>query len=290
MGEIATKRYSLPAPQVPIIHVDIVAEEIGRCARADVALWSDARTALEDLRDELSSHAVQSALQRQDFVAQILPRLAAWREEAAPRLNADTRPIHMARLCRELNAAMPAEAVLVADGGFAAHWGGLLFDTKRAGRHFVADRGFASIGYGLPGGMGASLATPHPVVALSGDGGFNMTLGELETARRIKSGVTVVVVNNAASGYVKALQHAMLGGRYQSADLIEMDYAAIARTMGCGGIRVEDPAELASALRQGMEETDRPTVIDVVVTRDPAQMLPAVDKRTVQIKKGDRVA
>ena len=79
---------------------------------------------------------------------------------------------------------------------------------RTAGRHFIPDRGFASIGYGLPGGMGAWLAAPdRPVVAISGDGGFNMTLGELETARRIGSGLTVVVVNNAASGYVKALQH-----------------------------------------------------------------------------------
>jgi acetolactate synthase-1/2/3 large subunit len=60
--------------------------------------------------------------------------------------------------------------------------------------------------------------------------------------------------------------------------------------MGCGGIRVEDPEALASALQQGMAESDRPTVVDVVVTRDPAQMLPAVDNRTLQIKQGDRVA
>ncbi|HEY1300756.1 MAG TPA: thiamine pyrophosphate-dependent enzyme, partial [Stellaceae bacterium] len=209
----------------------------------------------------------------------------------APRLNSRDRPVHMARLCRELNRTLPADAILVADGGFAGHWTGLLYDTKIPGRHFIPDRGFASIGYGLPGGIGASLAAPdRPVVAISGDGGFNMMLGELETARRAGSGLTVIVVNNAASGYVKALQHAMMGGRYQSADLVEMDYAAIARTMGCGGIRVEDPEALAPALRQGMAETDRPTVIDVVVTRDPAQMLPAVDNRTLEIKRGDRVA
>lgn len=69
-----------------------------------------------------------------------------------------------------------------------------------------------------------------------------------------------------------------------------MNYAAIARAMGCGGIRVEDPETLSDALRRGMEERDRPTVIDVVVTRDPAQMLPAIDNRTVEIKQGDRVA
>ena len=69
-----------------------------------------------------------------------------------------------------------------------------------------------------------------------------------------------------------------------------MDHAAIARTMGCGGIRVEDLEALSPALRHGMEERDRLTVIDVVVTRDQAQMLPAVDNRTVEIKRGDRVA
>ena len=197
----------------------------------------------------------------------------------------------MARLCRELNRALPAESILVADGGFAAHWTGLLYDTKIAGRHFIPDRGLASIGYGLPGGIGAALAAPKtPVVAITGDGGFNMMLGELETARRAGIGLTIVVVNNAASGYVKALQHAMFRGRYQSSDLVEMDYAAIARAMGCNGIRVEDPDKLAAALASGLAERTRPTVLDVIVTRDPARMLPAVDNRTIEVKQGDRVA
>jgi acetolactate synthase-1/2/3 large subunit len=291
LGEIATKRFALPPSHIPVIHLDIVAEEIGRCIPAEIALWGDARAGLEDFADALSDGGAAARAARADYVAEIAPRMKAWEDDAAPRLNSRDRPVHMARLCRELNKTLPEDAILVADGGFAGHWTGLLYDTKVAGRHFVPDRGFASIGYGLPGGMGAALAAPdRPVVAISGDGGFNMTLGELETARRTGCGLTVIVVNNAASGYVKALQHAMMGGRYQSADLKEMDYAAIARTMGCGGIRVEDPEALSPALRQGMEERDRPTVIDVVVTRDPAQMLPAVDNRTVEIKRGDRVA
>jgi acetolactate synthase I/II/III large subunit len=291
LGEIATKRFSLPPAHIPVIHLDIVAEEIGRCIPAEVSLWGDARAGLEDLAEALSDSNSTARARRADYVAEITPRQKKWEAEAAPRLNSRDRPVHMARLCRELNKTLPAEAILVADGGFAGHWTGLLYDTKQAGRRFIPDRGLAAIGYGLPGGIGACLAAPdRPVVAISGDGGFNMTLGDLESARRIGCGLTVVVVNNAASGYVKALQHAMMGGRYQSADLNEMDYAAIARTMGCGGIRVEDPEALALALQQGMEERDRPTIIDVVVTRDPAQMLPAVDNRTVQIKQGDRVA
>jgi len=291
LGEIATKRYALPPRHIPIIHLEIVAEEIGRCFTPEVALWGDARAGLEDLAETLADNAARHRSARADYVAEIPRRMAAWEEEASPRLNSRDRPVHMARLCRELNRALPADAILVADGGFAGHWTGLLYDTKKSGRHFIPDRGFASIGYGLPGGIGAAMAAPGtPVVALTGDGGFNMMLGELETARRAGLGLTIVVVNNAASGYVKALQHAMMGGRYQSADLSEMDYAAIARAMGVGSIRVEDPEQLGPALAQGMAERDRPTVLDVIVTRDPGQMLPAVDNRTLEIKQGDRVA
>ncbi len=291
LGEIATKRYALPPETIPLIHLDIVAEEIGRCRTADVALWGDARAGLEDLVEALAGEAKSARSARADYVAEIPSRMASWRDEAAARLHSEERPIHMARLCTELNKTLPADSILVADGGFAGHWTGLLYDTKSPGRHFIPDRGLASIGYGLPGGIGAALAAPAaPVVAITGDGGFNMMLGELETARRAGAGLTIVVVNNAASGYVKALQHAMFRGRYQSSDLVEMDYAAIARAMGCNGIRVEDPDRLGEALRTGLAERNRPTVLDVVVTRDPARMLPAVDNRTVEIKQGDRVA
>ncbi len=114
-----------------------------------------------------------------------------------------------------------------------------------------------------------------------------MVIGELETARRANAPFTLVIVNNAASGYVKALQHSMYGD-YQSSDLIEMNYADIARDFGCQGIRVSDPQELAPAIRSANAERGRPSVIDVVVTRDPARMLPGVDNRTLKVTKGDR--
>jgi len=225
-------------------------------------------------------------------VASVSKRMAAWRAGVMARLTSSETPINVARMLHELNGVMPADGILVADGGFAAHWAGLLYDTKQAGRGFVPDRGFASIGYGLPGAIGASLAAKErPVVSLTGDGGFNMSLGDLETARRMGLSFAIVVFNNAASGYVKALQHLMYGeGAYQSSDLAETDYARVAEAMGCAGIRVEDPADLAAAFRKGLQANGVPTVIDVVVTRDPARMLPAVDNRAVQVKKGDRVA
>src|SRR5215467_2091935 len=194
LGEIATKRFALPPPHVPVIHLDIVAEEIGRCVPAEVPLWGDARAGLESLTDALSDSSAPARTGRTGYVGELAPRMQAWEDDAAPRLNSRDRPVHMARLCRELNRTLPTDAILVADGGFAGHWTGLLFDTKVPGRTFIPDRGFASIGYGLPGGIGAALAAPdRPIIAISGDGGFNMTLGELETARRAGCGLTVIV-------------------------------------------------------------------------------------------------
>jgi len=293
LGEIATKRYSLPPKGKTLIHLDIVAEEMGRTVMPALSLWGDAREGIRDLHDALEDTDLESKLA--DWAAEVPKRMAAWRQEVDARLTSEETPINMARLMHELNQNLPADATLVADGGFAGHWGGLLFDTKRAGRAFVPDRGFASIGYGVPGGIGAALGAAHdglgPVVALTGDGGFNMVMGELETARRLGLAFTVVIVNNAASGYVKALQHLMYGqDAYQSSDLAETNYAEVVSAFGCNGIRVEKPEDLGPALKAAMAVTDRPSVLDVVVTRDPAKMLPGVDNRTVQVKKGDRVA
>lgn len=289
LGEIATKRYALLPPGVPVIQLDTLAEEIGRTAAVSVALWGDAREGLNALAAELHDAGPGLRSARADYIAEIAERRSVWRVGATPRYTATEQPINMGRLIGDLQAVLPDDAILVADGGFAAHWAGLLYDTRRAGRHFVANRGLASIGYGLPGALGAHLAaTGVPVVALTGDGGCNMTLGELETARRCGAGIILVVVNNAASGYVKALQHAVFHGQYQSSDLVEMDYAAIARAMGCRGLRVEDPASLTAVFRSALEDRSLPTVIDVVVTRDPAQMLPAVDSRALEVKPGDR--
>jgi acetolactate synthase-1/2/3 large subunit len=291
LGEIATKRYTVPREGIPIIHLDILPDEIGRWARTDVALCGDAREGLADLHEALADGADARRASRADFLADVAAGKAKWRAEVEERLTSDEVPVNMARMIHELNEILPEDAILVADGGFAAHWTGLIYDTKRAGRGYIPDRGMASIGYGVSGGIGAQLAAPdRPVFTLTGDGGLNMTLGDLETAARLKVPVTMMVVNNAASGYIKALQHAMFGGRYQSADLSDLNYANIAEALGCRGIRVEHPDELAGAYRTALENRDGPTLIDVVVTRDAGKMLPGVDNRTAPIKKGDRIA
>ncbi len=292
LGEIATKRFTIPTPGKPVIHLDIVAEEMGRTYAPILKLWGDAKAGLEDLLAGLKDGAAAGLAARSGYLKEVIEKMDTWHKNVSERLYSNETPVHMARLITELNRALPEDGYLVADGGFAAHWGGLLFDTKRAGRGFVPDRGFASIGYGVPGAMGAQLAAPDAtVVGLTGDGGFNMSLGEIETARRMGLGINIIVVNNAASGYVKALQHLMFGeGAYQSSDLSETNYASVAEALGCHGLRVEAPDQLAPAFAAAFATKDRPSVIDVMVTRDPARMLPAIDNRAVVLKNGDRAA
>ena len=291
LGEIATKRFTLPPKNIPVIHLEVVAEEIGRTLQPTIALWGDAKEGIKDLASVMQGTAEEQRGKRAKYVEEVSEYMGNWRNSVNERLTSDEVPINMARLMHELNNELPEDAILVADGGFAAHWGGLLYDTKRAGRGFLPDRGFASIGYGLPGAIGGALAKSGPIVAITGDGGFNMTLGELETAKRMELEFVIIVVNNAASGYVKALQHLMYGeGAYQSSDLEETNYAKAAEALGCKGIRVEDPTEIGKAISVGLKHKGRPTIIDLVVTRDPAKMLPGVDNRATTIKKGDRVA
>ncbi len=219
--------------------------------------------------------------------------MADWRDGAADRLESNETPINVGRLMNELNIAMADDDILVADGGFAGHWGGLLFDTKTAGRHFLADRGFASIGYGVPGAhrradrrrAEAPRRRPDRRRRLQHD-------ASARSRRRAASAPTSCRASSTtrASGYVKALQHAVYGpGNYQSSDLAETDYAADRHAPSAATASAwTTPSKLAGAIREGLANTDSPTVLDVIVTRDPARMLPAADNRTLRVEKGDR--
>ena len=292
LGEIATKRYTLPSPNQTLIHVDIVAEEFDCTFRPALRLWSDAKESLIDMNEAIKNIVSNLGEINSKYAESIPVAMKVWHNGVRNRLHSNEKPIDMARVMHELNNVLPEDAILIADGGFAAHWGALLYDTKISGRGFVPDRGFASIGYGLPGAIGATLAAPgRPIIGITGDGGFNMVMGELETAKRMGLVFIMIIVNNAASGYVKALQHLMFGpGNYQSSNLCEQNYAAIAENFGCKGIRVEDPGKLQKAIKAALKTKDRPSILDLVVTRDPSKMLPGVDSRTKTLKKGDRVA
>lgn len=283
LGEIATKRYEMPRPNSFLVQADVSPEDIGRWRRADVILQGDAQATISDLACEMSG-SVYIPTSRIPYLREIQSRKEQWRQEKELMLSGDASPMNVGRMIGGMNRILPPDSIVVADGGFASHWSALYYETKVPGRTFIADRGFASIGYGLPGGLGVSLAElGRPVIAVTGDGGINMSLGELETAARCRAQLIVVVINNAASGYVKALQHSLYGdGRYQSSDLMELDYASIARGMGWVGLRSEAGDAFDLALMEALTVEDGPVLIDVVTTRDPGSMLPGTDSRTTK--------
>src|SRR3546814_7847113 len=123
LGEIATKRFTVPPKGKTIIHLDVVAEEMGRTLMPALSLWGDARATLDELRGVLAGSGMKERLA--SWAAEVPERMAGWRRDVDARLTSDEQPVNMARLLHELNRTLPADAILVADGGFAAHWGGL---------------------------------------------------------------------------------------------------------------------------------------------------------------------
>jgi acetolactate synthase-1/2/3 large subunit len=280
LGEIATNRWALFG-DARLIHIDIDPLELGKVVQTDVGIWGDAALALDDLAAAIGGR--RSGEARESQLAEIANLKRRWSDEAERAALSEEHPIHMARLLKELRSVLPPDAIIVADGGFAAHWSALLYDVAVAGRTYIANRGHAAIGYGLPGSIGAKLGSPgSTVVALCGDNGFAMAAAELETARRSGANILAVVVNNGSLGYVKALQHALYDDRFISVDFLDTDYSAVARAFGCEGIRVADPSKLSSAVREGLDVTaNTPCVLDVLTTTDPGKMLPGVDSRTL---------
>jgi acetolactate synthase-1/2/3 large subunit len=280
LGEIATTRWSLLRPTSKLIQIDVDPAEFGKVYRCDVGVWADAGLGLRDLLAALPARQLKTQIAEWTLRAGDVRR--KWEEGAEANYRSGEQPIHMARLLRELRRSAPDDSIVVADGGFAAHWSALLYETRLCGRGYIANRGHAAIGYGLPGAIGAKLAAPdRQVIALCGDNGFAMAVAELETAKRAHTPLVAVVVDNAALGYVKALQHSLYSGRYVSADFEAIDYADVARSFGCFGRRVTDPNELPSAFEAAFA-SGLPAVLDVVTTLDPSRMLPGVDARTIR--------
>jgi acetolactate synthase-1/2/3 large subunit len=175
----------------------------------------------------------------------------------------DAIPMRPQRIIAELQRALPEDGMVTADAGenriFLAHH----FQARTPGS-FLQPAAIGGMGYALPAGLALKLLHPdRPVVAVCGDGGFAMSMNGLMTAREQDLPIVVLVLNNSVLGWVMHGQ----GERVIASEFDEFDHAAIARAMGCDGIRVQTPHELAGALRDAMS-SKRPTLIDAVTSRD----------------------
>ena len=267
-----TDSWTLFPPTAKYIHIDIDSQEIGRNYEA-LRLNGDAKLTLAALDRAL---AKLDPGKRREGRAAVEQRIAAARRsftaEARTVMHSDAVPIRPERLMLELDKVLQPDSVVVSDASYAPIWAANYLTAQRAGMRFLAGRGLAGLGWGLPAAIGAKLAVAErDVFCITGDGGFAHVWSELETAKRLNIKVIVVVLNNQILGYQWHAEDVLYGGHTDACALGPVDHAAIARACGCEGVRVENPAEFQPALEQAMR-AQMTTVIDVLI--DPQAYLP----------------
>ncbi len=258
-------------PPTRLIHVDIDAAEIGRNFQPAVAIVADARAVLEQLKEQRCG--AQSG--RSDWLARIAGWRRKWDEATAPPRLSDAVPIRPERVVAELRKVVPADAIVVADVGVHHNWLVAEYPALRP-RTLLQTWGFAAMGFGVAGPLGAKLAAPdRPVVAVCGDGGFAMHAGAVLTAVEYDIPIVWVVWNNFGYCSIRDQQLGYFGqGRELAtsfvgpgARLLSADYALMARSMGAEGATVERPNEFAPRLEAAIA-SNRPTVLDVRIDRE----------------------
>ena len=261
-GSQVTNEWRIPAPGTPVVQIDIDPAELGRTYPAQVGLHGDARATTRRLIE-----ALEPIGGRAEWVGRAQQLVREWREEVAPRANSEAVPIIPERLCSELTNFLPPDAMLVSDTGHAGIWTGSMVDLNHPGQGYIRCAG--SLGWGLSAAMGAKCALPdRPVVCFSGDGGFWYHIGELETAVRNNINLVTVINNNSAlsqdqRGDFRAYQGLEGGAPEELWRFNDTNFAQVAESIGCFGIRVERPGDLPGALEQALA-ANRPAVVDVV--------------------------
>ncbi len=261
-GSQVTNEWRVPAPGTPVVQIDIDPAELGRSYPTQVALHGDAKATTRRIIE-----ALEPMGGRQEWLSRAQQLVQEWREDVSPRANSDAVPIIPERLCTEITKFLPSDAMLVADTGHAGIWTGSMIDMNHPTQGYIRCAG--SLGWGLSAAMGAKCALPdRPVLCFSGDGGFWYHVAELETAVRNNINVVTVVNNNSAlsqdqRGDERAYQGIDGGTPEELWRFTDTDFAKVAESIGCFGIRVERPGDLQSALEQAFE-SGRPAVVDVV--------------------------
>lgn len=252
-----------PARQT-LIQIDIEPKNASWSFPCDHALVGDAGQTLLQLADAIAGLGAPGA----GLVAERADLLERKRAEYGffidPGYTSDETPIMPQRLFQALHETIEDDALITCDAGenrlFMVHY----FQTKKAGTLLMP--GIGAMGYAVPAALAGKLVDPgRQVIAVSGDGGFSMAINGLMTAVDEDIPIVMVILNNSALGWVKHGQ----GNRTIASSFAEMNFAEIAKSMGCHGIRVTEPDRIEAALEEALA-AGRPTVVDVVTSFKPS--------------------
>ncbi|TCJ93329.1 UNVERIFIED_ORG: acetolactate synthase-1/2/3 large subunit [Anoxybacillus amylolyticus] len=269
LSEVTTQDYRLLSPTQTLIHIDIDSDGLGKVYAPDIAVWADCREALSRLLDI----AVQPSWQ--EWAAE---RRERYEQTAA--LPLEKRTLHEAVMA-SLGHHLPKNAVITNDAGNFAGWLHAFFPFGDGHTYIGPTSG--AMGYGMPAAIGAKLAFPdRTVVSLSGDGGFMMTVQELETAARYDIPIISIVFNNHMYGTIRMHQELQFPGRVIGTDLGRVSFARLAECLNSCGFQVQTEQQFTEALLLALE-AKKPTVIEVLT--DPNHISVAATIQDLRAKR-----
>ncbi len=266
--------YVYNIPPTKLIQIDIASDEIGRNYPVEIGIVADAKAFLAHMLK--IARAKGSRLRfGSPWHQEIDGWRTDWRNFVEPFERSGEVPIEPRRMLADMVKLSPPDTVMVDDVGNCQVWSEQYWKPRVAGTHVTAG-GFAAMGFGVCGVLGARLARPHsPCVTLCGDGSFMMTPHAVATAVEYNIPAVWVLQNNYAIGTIRDLQRVYLDGRElgtsfvneRTGQLWNPDFAKMAEAMGGRGIRIEHPDQFGDAYREALQ-SDIPTVLDVVINRD----------------------
>ncbi|MHA6694279.1 ubiquinone-dependent pyruvate dehydrogenase [Homoserinimonas sp. A520] len=263
-------------PDATTIQIDIRGEQLGRRTHLDHAMVGGVRETIDALLPHLQTKTdrthLDEMLDHYDKTRRQLDELAT--------PSSDKRPIHPQYLARLVDETAADDAVFIPDVGSPVIWAARYL-TMNGKRRMIGSFNHGSMASGLMHGIGAQVAYPgRQVVALAGDGGLTMMLGELLTLVQYKLPVKLVVFNNSSLNFIE-LEMKAAGFVTWGTGLENPSFAALAQAMGIHAVRVEESSQLPAALKEVLDH-DGPALIDVVTERHELSIPPSITAEQVK--------
>jgi acetolactate synthase-1/2/3 large subunit len=256
------------APQASVIHVDIDPANIGKNVAPSLALAGDVKQVLDQflllVQQESDEELRQSVRAREPWWDQI----RNWQRQQPLRFSGSQDQIKPQTVVRELHCLTGGEAIVTTDVGQHQMWVAQFYPFMKS-RQLITSGGLGTMGFGLPAAIGAQLALPDQlVIAVVGDGGFQMTNQELATAVQYGLPVKILIMNNGYLGMVRQWQEMFYDRTYSEVDIsVAPDFVKLAEAYGAAGFRAEKPGELRSVLKAAINHKGV-AVVDIVVTKE----------------------
>ncbi len=253
------------APDAEVVHIDIDASNVGKIRKPQYPVIADARVALEIMAEMLSRRGTRDHRER---LGAWWGEIRKWQEAVPLACEYSEFEIKPQQVIETLYQVTNGDAVIVSDVGQHQMWAAQFYPFKR-NRQWINSGGLGTMGFGLPAAMGAQIAVPDTqVIAIVGDGGFQMTNQEIITAIQYKVPLKVLIMNNGYLGMVRQWQEMFYERAYSEVDLsISPDFVKLAEAYGAQGLRAKTPGELKAVLEQGLEYKGV-TIWDIVVSKE----------------------